>query len=87
MSPQLGWLLGLLSGPLVVDRIEGEFAVVEAPDGTVVDLPRDWFPADLSEGDRFSPPSPTPPLADAVAPAPAPSGAPNPHAALRHTTR
>jgi hypothetical protein len=60
VSVELSWLLSLLNGPLVVDRIEGELAVVEAPDGALLDLPLAWFPPDLEEGDRFPPPSPPP---------------------------
>ncbi len=75
MSLELSWLLSLLSGPLVVDRIDGDFAVVEAPDGALLDLPLAWFPPDLGEGDRFLPPTSPIPLADAPAPAPAPPGA------------
>lgn len=40
-----------ISMRLVVDRFENGFAVVEAEDGTMHDIPRSLLPADVSEGD------------------------------------
>lgn len=36
---------------VVVDRIEGPFAVVEAPNGEMVDIPLSELPPDVDEGD------------------------------------
>ena len=35
---------------IVIDRFEGNFAVVELPDGGLADLPRALVPADAGEG-------------------------------------
>jgi hypothetical protein len=47
-------LLALLAAPvtLVVDRIEGAYAVVEVPDGRLLDVPYDLLPPGTREGDR-----------------------------------
>lgn len=38
---------------VIVDRLEGKFAVVEFPDRSIKDVPRDQLPADVKEGDCF----------------------------------
>jgi len=37
---------------IVIDRFEGDFAVVELPDSGTLDVPRELFPGAL-EGDRY----------------------------------
>ncbi|MES3628865.1 MAG: DUF3006 domain-containing protein [Longimonas sp.] len=40
------------SARYIIDRIEdGEWAVLEMPDGTMLDVPTAWLPTDVSEGD------------------------------------
>ncbi|WP_245745158.1 DUF3006 domain-containing protein [Deinococcus reticulitermitis] len=39
------------SGPLIVDAIEGDFARLERPDGTTVDLALVDLPESIHEGD------------------------------------
>jgi hypothetical protein len=36
---------------VVVDRFEGDFAVVELPDRTMIDVPKALFPDETIEGD------------------------------------
>ncbi len=36
---------------LTIDRFEGEYAVAELPDGSLVNLPKKVLPADAGEGD------------------------------------
>jgi hypothetical protein len=36
---------------VVIDRIEGDFTVVELPDRTMIDVPRVVFPDEAVEGD------------------------------------
>jgi hypothetical protein len=36
---------------LTIDRFEAEYAVLELPDGSMVNLPRKVLPADAGEGD------------------------------------
>ncbi len=36
---------------IIIDRIEGEFAVVELPDGRMVDMPKELLPVGANEGD------------------------------------
>ncbi|SCG83796.1 hypothetical protein DW1_2232 [Proteiniborus sp. DW1] len=36
---------------LIVDRFEGEYAVCEKEDGTMVDIKRDTLPKETKEGD------------------------------------
>ena len=38
---------------VVVERLEGEFAVVEFPDRSTKDVPIDQLPADVKAGDCF----------------------------------
>lgn len=42
---------GAPSHRLVIDRFEGDFAVIELEGGTVIDVPRWLLPAGASEGD------------------------------------
>jgi len=35
----------------IIDRLEGDFAVLEAEDKTMLDVPRSLLPADAKEGD------------------------------------
>lgn len=36
----------------VIDRLEdGDWAVLESPDGTMLDIPIAWLPTDATEGD------------------------------------
>lgn len=52
MSPPLALLFGLrLSG--VVDRIEGDFAVVEWAEGDLSDVPLSLLPERIEEGDTL----------------------------------
>jgi len=39
---------------LIIDRFEGEYAVVELPDRSMVNLPKKVLPADACEGDVIS---------------------------------
>lgn len=39
---------------LVVDRIEGDVAVLVDPAGRTVDLPADWLPVGVGEGEGVS---------------------------------
>lgn len=36
---------------LILDRFEGEFAICEKEDGTIVDIRRDLLPKEAKEGD------------------------------------
>lgn len=36
---------------LIIDRFEGEYAVVELPDKSMVNIPKKALPADAGEGD------------------------------------
>lgn len=49
----LGARLGADRFTAVVDRIEGDFAVLELHDATLVDVPRGLLPAPVCEGDRL----------------------------------
>lgn len=35
---------------LIIDRFEGEFAIVEIPDGQIINCPKVLLPADAKEG-------------------------------------
>lgn len=78
MSPELLWTMLHWPGPIVVDRVEGDWVVVEIGPSRTLDLPLAWFPAPPREGERLRLPSPplSPSVADAAAPAP--PGAPPP---------
>lgn len=41
--------MGLLV--FIIDRFEGSWAVLEAPDGTIFNFPRSFLPAEAKEGD------------------------------------
>lgn len=36
---------------VIIDRFEGEFAIVELPDRSTVDMPKKLIPQDAKEGD------------------------------------
>jgi hypothetical protein len=36
---------------VIIDRFEGDFAVCEKPDRTMLNIPKDKLPADAKEGD------------------------------------
>jgi hypothetical protein len=38
---------------LIVDSIEGDFASCSMPDGRLLDVPRDWLPEHVREGDHL----------------------------------
>lgn len=56
-SPACGAYPGILpdmqTGTMIVDAIEGEFARVELHSGAVIDLPVDWLPQGVAEGDHL----------------------------------
>lgn len=39
---------------VLIDRIEGNYAIVEAPDGSLHDVPLALLPSDVREGDALS---------------------------------
>jgi hypothetical protein len=43
-----------LTSVVIIDRIEGAYAVVEAPDGSFHDVPLVMLPSDVHEGDALS---------------------------------
>ena len=45
-----GTLTGATTAALTVDRLEGDVAVVELPDGTTIDLPTALLPPNTQEG-------------------------------------
>ena len=49
----LGARLGAASFDAVIDRIEGEVAVIELPNAALCDLPVAWLPPPAREGDRL----------------------------------
>lgn len=55
--------LALLMCLWVLDRVEGEWAILEAPDGTIVEVPAASLPHGVKDGDCVvddTPPPPTP---------------------------
>jgi len=36
---------------VIIDRFEGNFAVVELPDGSTIEVPIELFPENIKEGD------------------------------------
>lgn len=78
MSPELLWTLLLWPGPMVVDRVEGDWVVVEIGPSRTLDLPLAWFSLPPSEGERLRPPPLSPSVADATAPAPPGASPPTP---------
>lgn len=39
---------------LIIDRFEGDFAVIELPDGKMIDCPKALLPDDAKEGSIFN---------------------------------
>ncbi len=78
MSPELLWTLLLWPGPIIVDRVEGDWVVVEIGPSRTLDLPLAWFSAPPREGERLRAAPLSPSVADATAPAPPGAHSPTP---------